>query len=903
VYYKSGERKMTKNKIIAAIAVLLILTFAISLVAIPSANAHDPPWTIPTYAYIVVAPNPVGVNQEVRVLMWLDQQFKDGAIQNDYRLHNYQLTITKPDGKTETKTWDIIWDLTSAQGYTYTPDQVGTYTFKFEFPGQDWNTYSHNPASAYVNDTFAASSASTKLTVQETPIPTLPETPLPTEYWTRPIYGENTAWWSISSDWPGTGSPEFPPVGTGTARYAPDTIGPLTSHIMWTKPLHSGGVVGGDNFEIQGDTYSDGTSRAQFDSNPIIMNGKIFYHEPVFMSGSSGPTTCVDLRTGELIWSRSDVPALSFGCTYAVHTADTQGVFAVLYTSNFARAFDPDTGNPLYNVTGVPSGTAVIGPNGEILRYTMTNRGTSSDPKWYLAQWNSSKLWTYGQSIGYSNVIDGSIADPKDANYRYDWNVSIPWLDVMGNQTWVTLSNLTAYKGYTTTGNPPTGNPDASNPVNVFCAFFNDVMICRNGSLPTTGLALSGISTTPYTYFAVNLNSSKGAIGSILWMKTYDPPENNINVFPGGFNQASRVFVEYYKQTAQWVAYSMNTGERLWTTTSQTDFNALEYYGSIRSSAAVAQLAYGKLYASGFGGVCFCYDLADGKLLWTYGNGGEGNSTNAGFSAGGQVYYPMFIDVIANGVVYLETSEHTVQTPIYKGALKRAINATDGTEIWTLSSYSSGGGGFFAYAFADGFENWFNGFDDQIYTIGRGPSAITVTAPDLAASFGQAVVIRGSVMDISSGTTQDQQAAKFPNGVPCAADSIMKDWMGYVYQQQPVPTNFTGVPVSLYVTDSNGNYRQIGETVTNANGKYTYTWTPDIPGDFTVHAVFAGTNAYWPSSDTTSFTVDAAPEVTPGPTPTPTSISDMYFLPSVAGIIVAIVVVGAVIVLMLKRRP
>lgn len=55
-----------------------------------------------------------------------------------------------------------------------------------------------------------------------------------------------------------------------------------------------------------------------------------------------------------------------------------------------------------------------------------------------------------------------------------------------------------------------------------------------------------------------------------------------------------------------------------------------------------------------------------------------------------------------------------------------------------------------------------------------------MTAPDVAAAFGQGVVIKGSVIDVSSGTTQDQQAAKFPNGVPCAADSTMKDWMGYV---------------------------------------------------------------------------------------------------------------------------
>jgi predicted transcriptional regulator len=105
------------------------------------------------------------------------------------------------------------------------------------------------------------------------------------------------------------------------------------------------------------------------------------------------------------------------------------------------------------------------------------------------------------------------------------------------------------------------------------------------------------------------------------------------------------VFVEFYKQTAQWVTYSMDTGERLWTTVSQTDFNALEYCGNIRSSASVAQFAYEKRCSSGFGGVCFCFDLIDGKLLWTYGNRGVGNSTNTEFNAGGQTYYPLFVDV------------------------------------------------------------------------------------------------------------------------------------------------------------------------------------------------------------------------------------------------------------------
>jgi hypothetical protein len=51
---------MTNHKTTAAIAILLILSFAISLVALPAVNVHDPPWNLQTWAYIAVAPNPVG---------------------------------------------------------------------------------------------------------------------------------------------------------------------------------------------------------------------------------------------------------------------------------------------------------------------------------------------------------------------------------------------------------------------------------------------------------------------------------------------------------------------------------------------------------------------------------------------------------------------------------------------------------------------------------------------------------------------------------------------------------------------------------------------------------------------------------------------------------------------------
>ncbi len=147
-----------------------------------------------------------------------------------------------------------------------------------------------------------------------------------------------------------------------------------------------------------------------------------------------------------------------------------------------------------------------------------------------------------------------------------------------------------------------------------------------------------------------------------------------------------------------------------------------------------------------------------------------------------------------------------------------------------------------SYAIADGFNTWFNGYDGQLYTVGRGPSQTTISAPDVGLASGQSVVLRGLVTDISAGTQQTQQKADFPNGVPVSSDASMAAWMGYVYQQQPLPTNFTGVPVTISVTDSNGNTRAIGTTTTSANGAYTLTWTPDISGNYTVTANFAGTS-------------------------------------------------------------
>ena len=78
---------------------------------------------------------------------------------------------------------------------------------------------------------------------------------------------------------------------------------------------------------------------------------------------------------------------------------------------------------------------------------------------------------------------------------------------------------------------------------------------------------------------------------------------------------------------------------------------------------------------------------------------------------------------------------------------------------------------------------------------------------------------------------------------------------------------------------------------------------PDIPGDYTVYAVFAGTKGYWPSTDTTSFTVaEAASTASPYPE-TILPPTEMYFAILGVAIIATIVIGFTATILILKKRP
>jgi hypothetical protein len=879
--------QILKSKSMAIlIALSLIISMSASIMLQPNANAHSPPWTIISYAYLSVVPNPVGVGQVAAIAMWVDTPLPGATITNGIRRAGYTLTITAPDGTVSTQTWVNITDTTGVQSYYYTPTQVGNYTFVFSYPGQTyiWTSTTTGANTVYTGDIYTASNVTQNLTVQQTPLPAPIESyPLPTSYWTYPIEGQNNYWYTIASNW--LGAPYI--LGAGTADpggQQPYGSAPTSAHIMWTRVDGYGGIVGGNNTNIPGEAYYSGLSYNPRFNNPLIMQGVLYYQEAYGNSGTGGPYVAINLKTGQELWSTnvtatgvSLVP--SFGYLYSMDQPNQHGVLPngllVATTTAYSglgtvwRGYDPMTGVlTTMNVTNVPGGSAVAGPAGEYLKYVLTNYGSSANPNWYLAQWNSSDVFgtVSGTGVGgwYSGTENASLPS------AYDWNVSV---NLQGTGWSIGAAN---------------GIPLVS--LGNMAVMIQGTFGGHVGDLSAT------VTSNPGNITAISLKP--GSIGSALWSQTYQPAPGNNTRLISGWDPTSGVFIFTDKETfANW-GYSLATGTYLWGPSYPPTTPSRDWDYAIWNTGFCSN---GNFYSTGYSGLLYCWNDLTGVLEWTYGNDGTGNSTNAGFYTP-YGYYPEFVEAVANGMIYLVGDDHSPNSPMYKNSLLRCINATNGAEIWTIMGWSNQMNGAVGVV-ASGYLAVYDPYDSQIYCYGQGPSATTVTVSPKVTTYRDNVLIEGAVTDISSGTKQNAQAMNFPNGVPCVSEATMSQWMEYVYMQKPMPTNVTGVPITISVIDSNGNYRTIGTAITTSAGTYSLTWTPDVPGDYQVIASFAGTNGYYPSSSQTAFNImQAAPTASPYPVVNlpPT---EMYFAISTVAIIIAIAIVGVVMVKMLRKRP
>lgn len=311
------KMNLQKNKTLAMIALILMLTFPVLMVTMPAAKAHTPSWTISTYAYLSIAPNPIGIGQAAFVNFWLDKVAPTANNIYGDRWQNFTVTVTKPDGTTQ-----VLGPFTSDDvggAHTeFTPNALGNYSFVFNFPGQTIVgtnpsplTGTQNPQS--VGDYYSPSSSQTvTLVVQQQQIQSLPTIPLPTSYWQRPIFAMNTAWYTISGNWLGLAPVTFGTTGlyNATSNFNPYTTGPSTSHVVWTKPYSFGGIIGG---EFGGtETNSNFMSTSQYEPKfaPIVIDGVLYYTWYPGASSSPAGWVAVNLRTGQTLWTKNTTDVL-----------------------------------------------------------------------------------------------------------------------------------------------------------------------------------------------------------------------------------------------------------------------------------------------------------------------------------------------------------------------------------------------------------------------------------------------------------------------------------------------------------------------------------------------------------------------------------------------------------------
>jgi hypothetical protein len=826
-----------RNKTLFVVAVLVLLT-AGAFAVLPAANAHSPPWNIPTFIYLTVSPSPLGVGQSATLVMWLDIPPPTAGGTGGDRWGNLTISVGLPDGTHKTL-GPFISDDIASYALFYTPALAGTYTFQAFFAGQTLSNYNPvtgqisaiTPPSPYISDYYQPSQSSVAtLTVQSAQIPNPPNYPLPSGFWQRPIESQNSAWVTIASNW--LGAPQI------INKLQPDGAGPNSPHILWTKPISFGGVVGGnENYNIgaPGITYYTGPQYELKFSNPIIIQGNLYYSLPLSDSPTGAGVVDVNLITGQQVWwqnlttaytaTTGQISSFSYAQLYDYESPNQHGVISNGYLVSASgttwNVYDPMTGLWIFTMTNVPSGTIMYGSDGSLDIYQM------NAAKQWLAMWNDTAspaelLGTSGtnqwQWRPVGQIINGTTA--------YSWNVSIPALP---------------------------GTPS------IIKVFPGNMIYGQSSGLQSEGSTSSGVFGTPDPYTLWTISLKPGSVGTLLWQKSYPAPSGNLTMLLGPADQASDgsyVFTMAARETMQWYGFDLNSGLPLWGPTQS--MAPWDYYTGTSGALTTISTAYGHLYAAGYAGILYCYNLKTGNIIFTYGNGGSGNSTNSGFAtAYGD--YPILISAIAGGKVYLSTSEHSPNAPYYEGALERCVDANTGPEIWTLdgATHSS------QAAVADGILVYLNLYDMQIYAIGKGQTATTVSAPAVSVTQGNAVLLQGTVTD---------QTAQV-KGTPAISDASMSGWMNYLYMQKPMPTNATGVPVHITANDPNNNFQDISNVTSDATGNYAFVYTPPVPGLYTITATFHGSNSYYGSTAETHLVVGTAPAALPlavvTPTPTP----------------------------------
>jgi outer membrane protein assembly factor BamB len=371
-------------------------------------------WTFHPVVYLSFTPNPVGVGQTILVNMWTTP-----PPAADRYLQGFTVTITKPNNET-----DIVGPMNSyvADGtawFEYVVNQVGTWKLKFSFPGQYFpgGRYSNGVPSTSGGSRYdamyytPASTAEQELVVQNEQVLSW-SSPLPTDYWTRPISLENREWYTIGGNYPWM---KWNPGGMmlGAPRYmGPYITAPNTAHILWKRQDAIAGLIGGEAGQY-GIVGSVGTPS-------VIYAGRCYQTLTIPVNGiMTSCAVCYDLRTGQQYYA---IPTSQGGVTPSFLNIYKGAAFGVVAGATESGTYTVDliaisgSGNNVRMLKINPY-TGAVTTNVSAMAAAVVSFGTISGAYYngYVLSVQSNRLinWsTAGSSSNFASRIVSNISYP-----------------------------------------------------------------------------------------------------------------------------------------------------------------------------------------------------------------------------------------------------------------------------------------------------------------------------------------------------------------------------------------------------------------------------------------------------------------------------------------------------------
>ena len=372
--------------------------------------------------------------------------------------------------------------------------------------------------------------------------------------------------------------------------------------------------------------------------------------------------------------------------------------------------------------------------------------------------------------------------------------------------------------------------------------------------------------------------------GAVLVNKTIEPAGSDVLMgYSGASDICDHGIYAFLTAWGQFVGLDIQTGAIAWTSDrmdQQWDCNGFGAYDTTS--------AYGMFYRAAYTGI-YAFSWKTGKIVWKYEAPAISTFETPYIDPNGTTVYSFNGDCYAaDGKIYSINTEHTPTQPITRGWQLHCINATNGEGIFkTIMSGSMG-------AIADGYLAVSESYTGTLYVLGKGQSQTTVTAPDTAVPLGTALVVKGTVVDLSPAQP----------GTPCVSKESMALQMEHIHKQMPIDglwhnETLTGVPVSLTAIGSDGSFVDLGTATTDGYyGTFSKTWTPPKEGDYKIVASFAGDESYGSSGASTSVSVGAAP----AQVVIPEQIQPPDYTMTIVGMGIAIIIAVALVGLLVLRK-